>query len=116
MTAPDRLALESILVEAIMAEFTCDWAALVGGSGGLVAAGDEVPPLEILEALAAGTGASPLVASGAAGPDDLAVAPMPARGSTLLAGRSGHPFRTRERRQLLTLARIADRLPAVGTA
>ena len=93
-----------------------EWAAIVGGSGGLVATGAEVPPREILEALAAGTGASPLVASGAAGPDDLAVAPMPARGATLLAGRSGHPFRTRERRQLLTLARIADRLPAVGTA
>ena len=104
MSAPDRLALETILVEAIVEEFTSEWVAIVGGSGGLVAAGEEVPPPEILEALAAGTGASPLVASGAAGPDDLAVAPMPTRGSTLLAGRSGHPFRTRERRQLLTLA------------
>jgi hypothetical protein len=116
MTAPDRLALETILVEATMAEFTCDWAALVGGSGGLVAAGDDVPPLDFLEAFAAGTGASPLVASGAAGPDDLAVAPMPNRASTLVAGRSGHPFRTRERRQLVTLARIADRLPPAGAA
>jgi hypothetical protein len=30
----------------------------------------------------------------------------------LLVGRDGHPFRRRERRQLLVLARIADR---VGT-
>jgi hypothetical protein len=115
IAAPDRLALETRLVEATIEEFTSDWAAIVG-AGVLVAAGDEIPPQEVLEALAAGTGASPLVASGAAGPDDLAVAPMPTRALTLLAGRGGHPFRTRERRQLLTLARIADRIPTLGGA
>ena len=57
---------------------------------------------------------SPLVASGVTGPDDLAIAPMPARRATLLVGRGGHPFRALERRQLLSLARIADRLPALG--
>jgi hypothetical protein len=111
MAAPDRLALETRLVSATLEEFTSDWAAIVG-SGDLVAEGEDIPPLEVLEALAAGTAASPLVASGTAGPDDLAVAPMPTRLATLLTGRGGHPFRTRERRQLLTLARIADRLPA----
>jgi hypothetical protein len=114
IAAPDQLALETILVAATIEEFTADWAAIVG-PGVVVAEGDAVPPQEVLEALAAGTGASPLVASGAAGPDDLAVAPMPTRGATLLAGRDGHPFRTRERRQLLTLARIADRLPTLET-
>jgi hypothetical protein len=115
MTAPDPVTLQTLLVAATVEEFTSDWAALVGGADGLISAGEEVPPVVTLEALAAGTGASPLVASGAAGPDDLAVAPMPSLGSTLLAGRGGHPFRTRERRQLLTLARIADRLAAIGS-
>jgi len=41
---------------------------------------------------------------------------MASLGATLLSGRGGHPFRTRERRQLLTLARIADRLAAIGSA
>ena len=31
----------------------------------------------------------------------------------LLVGREGHPFRRRERQQLLALARIADRLAAL---
>jgi hypothetical protein len=114
LAAPDRLALEIRLAGAVMEEFTSDWAAIVGADRDLVATGEEIPPLEVLEALAAGTAASPLVASGSAGPDDLAVAPMPTRLATLLTGRGGHPFRTRERRQLLTLARIADRLPALG--
>jgi len=50
------------------------------------------------------------VAAGESGPDDLAVAPLDQRGSFLLVGRVGHPFRRRERRQLLALARVADRL------
>jgi hypothetical protein len=31
----------------------------------------------------------------------------------LLVGREGHPFRKRERRQLLALARIADQVAAM---
>jgi hypothetical protein len=64
----------------------------------------------VLVALAAGTAASPAVAAGDAGPDDLAVAPLPVQDAMLLVGRAGHPFRRRERRQLMALARIADRL------
>jgi hypothetical protein len=114
LAAPDLGTLETQLVEAIITDFTADWAAIVGPGEVLVAAGEPAPALEVLEALAAGMGASPLVASGVTGPDDLAVAPMPARNATLLTGRQGHPFRTLERRQLLSLARIADRLPALG--
>ena len=51
----------------------------------------------VLEALAAGTAASPMVADGTTGPDDLAVAALPKHGATLLVGRDGHPFRRRER-------------------
>jgi hypothetical protein len=39
--------------------------------------------------------------------------PTPNAGIVLLVGRAGHPFRRRERRQLLALARIADRLAAI---
>jgi hypothetical protein len=38
------------------------------------------------------------------------VAPLPTHDAVLLVGREGHPFRRRERRQLLALARIADRV------
>ena len=114
LAAPDLTTLEQQLVTAIVSEFTADWSAIIATSGVVVAAGEALPAPEVIEALAAGTGASPLVASGVTGPDDLAVAPMPARCATLLAGREGHPFRALERRQLLSLARIADRLPALG--
>ena len=67
----------------------------------------------MLEALAAGTAASPAVASGEAGPDDLAVAPLPSDDTVLLVGRDGHPFRRRERQQLLALAKIADRVAQI---
>jgi hypothetical protein len=63
----------------------------------------------VLEALAAGTSASPAVAAGDAGPDDLAVAPLSANDAVLLVGRDGHPFRRRERHQLRALSQIADR-------
>jgi hypothetical protein len=67
----------------------------------------------VLEALAAGIAASPAVAAGESGPDDLAVAPLPSGDRALLVGRNGHPFRRRERRQLLALARICDRVGAI---
>ena len=38
------------------------------------------------------------------------IAPLEAIGAILLVGRDGHPFRRRERQQLLALARIADRI------
>jgi hypothetical protein len=69
----------------------------------------------VLQALAAGTTASPAVAAGEAGPDDLAIAPLDALGAILLVGRDGHPFRRRERQQLLALARIADRIATLVT-
>jgi hypothetical protein len=50
------------------------------------------------------------------GPDDLAVAPIPDQRATLLVGRTGSPFRRRERRQLRALARIADRVSTILTA
>jgi len=46
--------------------------------------------------------------SGENGPDDVAWAPLPTADRALVLGRKGRPLRTRERRQLAALARIAD--------
>jgi hypothetical protein len=111
--ADDARALARQLVARVQREFTADWAAVLADGEVLAAAGDGVPEASVLEALAAGTAASPAVAAGDAGPDDLAVAPLVARDAVLLVGRAGHPFRRRERRQLLALARIADRVATI---
>ncbi|HEX5615066.1 MAG TPA: hypothetical protein VFZ83_07900 [Acidimicrobiia bacterium] len=104
---PDLVAR---LVAGVRVEFDADWAAVLRDGEVTAAAGDGAPSPGALVALAAGTIASPMVADGHAGPDDLAVAPLPTHDATLLAGRDGHPFRRRERQQLLALARVADRV------
>jgi hypothetical protein len=110
--AKSRDELIQRLVDSVREEFAADWAVMLHGDVALACAGVDIPDPSVLEALAAGTAASPIVAAGDAGPDDLAVAPLPTGDVVLLVGRDGHPFRRRERRQLLALARIADR---VGT-
>lgn len=90
-------------------EFLADWTALVRDNVPIAQAGDSKPSSELLAALVAGTAASPRVADGTTGPEDLAVAALPRHDTTLLVGRDGHPFRRRERAQLVALARIADR-------
>lgn len=112
-TADDVEDLAARLTARVHAEFNADWAAVVGESALVATAGDDVPGPSVLHALASGTSASPAVAAGDSGPDDLAVAPLTAHGAFLLVGRVGHPFRRRERRQLLALARVADRLSAM---
>jgi len=107
--AADGPELWRHLVERVRTEFNADWAVVVRGGCELALAGNGAPDASVLEALATGTGASPTVAAGDAGPEDLAVAPLLGNCAVLLAGRDGHPFRRRERHQLLALARIADR-------
>jgi hypothetical protein len=102
--------LAARLTSRVRDEFNGDWAALLRDGALDAAAGDDVPDPSILHALANGTSASPAVAAGESGPDDLAVAPLSTDGSYLMVGRTGHPFRRRERRQLLALARVADRV------
>ena len=101
------------LTARVHAEFKADWAAVLRGLTLVAAAGDDVPDASVLHAFSSGTSASPAVAAGESGPDDLAVAPLTAQESFLLVGRASHPFRRRERRQLLALARVADRLGAM---
>jgi hypothetical protein len=107
--ATSTRALQEILVGHVRREFLADWTALVSGETVVACAGDPSPVADMLTALAAGTAASPKVADGTTGPEDLAVARLPGREATLLVGREGHPFRRRERFQLLALTRIADR-------
>jgi hypothetical protein len=101
--------LHHTLVEHLRDEFLADWAALVVGSSILASTGHVDLDGTVLEVLAAGTAASPMVADGSTGPDDLAVASLRTHRATLFVGRDGHPFRRRERAQLVALAGIADR-------
>ena len=72
------------------------------------------PTSSVLEALVAGTAASPRVADGTTGPDDLAVASLPDHDAALLVGRDGRAFRRRERAQLVALG--GHRRPHLGVA
>jgi len=100
--------LQRTLVDHVRAEFAANWGALLLDGRALAAAG--MPPeVSVLDALVAGTAASPRVADGTTGPDDLAIAALPDHGAALLVGRDGRAFRRRERAQLVALAGIADR-------
>jgi hypothetical protein len=61
-----------------------------------------------ISAFLQGSRASLRVAAGETGPDDVAWASLSAADLTVVLGRSGRPFRSRERRQATALARIAD--------
>jgi hypothetical protein len=111
LTQPDGDALAAQLVASTRREFDADWAALLRHDRVPIIDGG-APGEEWLQATAAGTAASPLVAEGVAGPDDLMVAPLTRAAAVLLVGRAGHAFRRRERRQLVALARIADHVAA----
>jgi hypothetical protein len=102
-------ALHVSLVSLIKDEFLGNWSALVAEDDVVATAGDVEIERGKLAALAAGTAASPRVADGTTGPDDLAVAALPLHQATLFVGRDGRAFRRRERAQLVALAGIADR-------
>jgi len=102
-------ALLRTLVEHTRTEFLADWSALLVDGSVLASAGDVTHDASVLDALVTGTAASPMVADGTTGPDDLAVASLTAHRAALLLGRDGRAFRRRERAQLVALAGIADR-------
>ena len=107
--ASDADELHRTLVDETRREFAADWSALLRHDAALASTGGATPDTSVLEALVAGTAASPRVADGTTGPDDLAVASLPDHGAALLIGREGRAFRRRERAQLVALAGIADR-------
>ena len=71
------------------------------------------PSIEWLRVFVQGSQSSDRVLSGEAGPEDILWAPL--GGYSLVIGREHRPFRSRERRRLLSFARIADaRLRQIG--
>jgi hypothetical protein len=101
--------LHQTLVAQTRDEFLADWSALLVDGVVASSAGTVAPDASVLVALVAGTSASPRVADGTTGPDDLAVASLPVHDAALLVGRDGRAFRRRERAQLVALTGIADR-------
>ena len=107
--AGDAPALQQALATYAGTAFGADWVAVMAGDRMLAGYGN--PPADsYLAALASGAASSPAVASGLAGPADLATAALETRRALLLVGRTGNEFRERERAQLLALARIADQV------
>jgi hypothetical protein len=106
---PDVTTLRARLVELTRREFLADWAVLLCDGAIAARAGDVEPSADQLRALVAGAAVSQEVASGESGPDDLAIAAIAGRDAVLVVGRTGHPFRRRERTQLLAIIRIARR-------
>ena len=107
--AADVAELQARLVESSRREFLADWSALLIGNEIVESVGEVEPSVEMLGALAEGAAASPMVAEGETGPDDLALATVLGQDAILFLGRAGRPFRRRERAQLFAITRIAAR-------
>lgn len=89
--------------------FDADWSVLLDFSGpGVLARAGDAPPATWLGAFLHGSRTSAAVVGADSGPDDVAWAELPTADLALVLGRQGRPFRARERRQLMALARIAD--------
>jgi hypothetical protein len=102
-------ALHEALVDRASAELAAGWVALVEGSpSSVVASSGPVPPVPWLVAFLDGSRSSAAVVAGDAGPDELACAELAAGGAGVGAGRPGRSLRSRERRLLAALARLAD--------
>ena len=101
---PDTDSMLAALVKEVCRDFEAEWAAVVD-SGALVATHGDTPTFDWLAAFIAGAG------SDGSSVDEIANAALTSR-ATLLIGREGRPFRSRERRQLVALGRIiSSRLP-----
>ncbi|MEY2473335.1 MAG: hypothetical protein QOK28_2664 [Actinomycetota bacterium] len=95
LAQPDAASVCAALVKEVCRDFEADWAAVVGDE--IVAAHGNAPSVDWLTAFLAGAGAT--------GVDEVASAALTSR-TTLVIGRESRPFRDRERRQLVALARI----------
>ncbi len=93
------------LCEDLRNTFAAGWCAVVARSTACTVAGaGDVPPAAWIVAFLEGS--RHLDAHVDRGADDVAWADLPGRDRTLVLGRTGRPFRARERRQLVVLARI----------
>lgn len=94
------------LCEDLRSAFAAGWCAVVARSMAWIVAGaGDVPSAAWIVAFLEGS--RHLDAHVDRGADDVAWADLPGRDRTLVLGRTGRPFRARERRQLVVLARIS---------
>jgi hypothetical protein len=97
------------LVAHARRDFGAEWAVVVDlEERVLLASHGTPPPPAWLVAFVAGSQSSAAVCSGECGPDDVAWTALAGSSLALLLGRQGRPFRSRERHQLLALAKIAQ--------
>jgi hypothetical protein len=98
------------LVERAAGDFEADWAAIVDPSAPHpLASFGSMPPDAWVFAFVKGAGVSIAgETDGTSGPADVAWADMSVACLVAVLGRDGRPFRTRERRQLSALVRVAD--------
>ena len=90
-------------------DFEAEWASVVDLDESVaLASTGATPPAAWLAAFVHGSRMSDRATAGEFGPDEVAWAPLAASDLALVVGRKGRPFRSRERRQLAALARIAD--------
>lgn len=108
---PERTVagLFEALVAGIGSAFAADWVVVVEPEGPTVLASSAGAPAgPWLDAFVTGTRSAARESGAAASASDVAWAGLEVSGLALLVGRDGRPFRARERRQLATLARVAD--------
>jgi hypothetical protein len=106
---PSGGTLLSVLVDRACHDIEAEWAVAIDMRTEVRIAEVGTPPqLSWLIAFVAGTQASERVAAGECGPDDVACTLLGGAEVGLVLGRRGRPFRSRERRQLAALGRIAD--------
>ena len=110
---PDELL--AALAQGVCAAFACDWSAVLDMGSDGPAALTEVghpPCVAWLGAFVAGARVGRSLSSsdgvGLVGPRDVAWAPLDSSELVVVSGRGGPPFRSRERRQLQQLCRVAD--------
>jgi hypothetical protein len=107
-TADDQARLTELCVDLRRA-FEAEWSAVVElGSSTTLAVDGEAPTASWMVAFA--TGSRHLDGAHEHGAEDVAWADLAGQDRVVVVGRSGRPFRARERRQLDVLARIGGRL------
>jgi hypothetical protein len=97
LAQPDAESVCAALVKEVCRDFEAEWAAVVDSE--LRASHGDTPTFEWLTAFIAGAAGT--------GVDEIANAALTSH-TTLVIGREGRPFRSRERRQLVALARIVS--------
>ncbi len=101
--------LLAALVKHAARDFEADWAAVIDPTAPQpLSSVGSMPPEAWVFAFVQGARASVGGQAGIASPSDVAWADLAVSSLVVVLGRDGRPFRTRERRQLSALARIAD--------